>query len=114
MRFVSSGAARGARAAWLVGASVVAALGLSWSLNSRERGQSWANLGSLARYVVVALVIVAVGYAVHRGVLRRARAGVWERAALDALVAVLIGGPAILFVVLLVATVHQCGSGAGC
>jgi hypothetical protein len=111
---MSSAAARGTRAAWILGASLAAALGLGWALNERDQGQSWANLGSLARYALVAFALIAVGYAIHRAVFRQAGARAWQEATLDVLIAVLIIGPAILFLILLVSTVRECSFGPGC
>jgi hypothetical protein len=111
---MSSAASRGIRATWVLGAGLAATLGLGWALNERDRGQSWANIGSFARYALVASALVAVGYAVHRAVFRQAGARAWQQAALDVLIAVLLVGPAILFLILLVSTVRQCTVAPGC
>ena len=111
---MTAAASRGIRAAWVLGAGLAAALGLGWALNERDHGQSWANLGSFVRYALVASALVAVGYAVHRAVFRRAGARAWQEATLDVLIAVLLIGPAILLLILLVSTVRECSFAPGC
>lgn len=72
------------------------------------------NVGTFARYALVAVAIVVAGYAVYRFGVRLARGAARERAALDAVIAVAIGGPVLLFLVLSASTLTECGIGKAC
>ena len=114
VRVVSPRAPRIVRVAWVAAACVIAFGGLVWALDARSRGESLANVGTFARYALVGVAIAVAGYAVYRFGSRLAHRAAWQKAALDAVVAVVIVGPAIFFAVAVATWVDQCSTGPGC
>jgi hypothetical protein len=105
---------RALHVAWLVVASVAACLGLAWALFQHPDGHSAARPTAVFRYLAVMLALAAVSYALHRRAFRASPSAARQSATVDA---VLVGGclaPLLFFVLLLVETIHECGSGAGC
>jgi len=114
VRVVSLRAPRTVRVAWVIAACVIACGGVVWALDARNNGESWANVGTFARYALVGAAIAVAGYAVYRFGARLAHTAAWQKAALDALVAVVIVGPAIFFLIVATVLIHECSTGPGC
>lgn len=111
VRVVSPRAPRIVRVAWVAAACVIAFGGLAWALGARSQGESVANVGTFARYALVGAVIAVAGYAVYRFGSRLAPRAAWQKAALDALVAVVIVGPAIYMLITIAFTLSECSTG---
>ncbi len=98
---------------WLLGACVLAAVGLEFGLDARGRAESWHSSTPVLVYVAVVAVLGAVSYLLHRALGRSSSAGARREAALDT-VLVAVGGASLLFVVLIAFTIQQCSFGPGC
>jgi hypothetical protein len=104
----------GIRLLWLVVASVIAFVALGVALDASPDGEP--VLGPLA-VAIYAPVVVALGvgaYVLHRRAPGTPEGAAPARAVIDAGLAGLVGGPALLLVVVVVTTIRDCATGTGC
>jgi Ca2+/H+ antiporter len=106
MRFV--------RATCVVLGTILACLGLAACLNASAQGESRANPTSAALYLGVMLLLAAALYTINRAVLRQPPSTARRATAIDTLLTTIITGPALLFLIALATTIHDCSFGPGC
>jgi multisubunit Na+/H+ antiporter MnhF subunit len=102
------------RWAWLVIATIMACGGLGVCLEAKDDGERYLNPTSLSLYLGVVILLAAVAYAIYRVLVREPPDTARRRAALDALLAGVVTGPALLLVIVLAATIRDCSFGTGC
>jgi hypothetical protein len=99
------------RAVWLVAATVLACIGMGESFEAKNISERYL---SFAAYLGAVLFLAALAYGVHRALIREPPDTACRRAAVDALLAGFVTGPALLAVIVLVAVIRDCSFGTGC
>lgn len=103
------------RALWLVVATLAACAGVGWALWAFHDGAEHVlSLLAALRYLGVVAVLGALAYLVHRVAFRAPREAALTRAAQDAVLAGVLGGPFVYAAIVLVSTVVECSTGVGC
>jgi hypothetical protein len=104
----------GIRLLWLVVASVIAFAALGLALDASPDGEPVLGPLALAIYGPVVVVLGVGAYVLHRRAPGTPAGAATARAVIDAALAGFVGGPALLLVVVVAATIHDCATGTGC
>jgi hypothetical protein len=104
----------GIRLLWLLVASVIAFAALGVALDASPDGEPVFGPVAFAIYAPALVLLGIAAYALHRRAPGTPVGAAPVRAAIDAGLAGLVGGPLLLIVVVVVTTIHDCATGAGC
>jgi hypothetical protein len=104
---------RGLRAAWLAIASLAAGAALGFGLGGGPDGESVVGARTALVFLSVLVVLAASSYAVERRFAKAAPDEARWQAALDTLVACVVG-PLLWLAVVVATTLQDCTFGPGC